>query len=93
MDHTAFRRSKHNPIITIQDLPFHAAAVLNPGATVVGDQVVLLLRVEDRNGHSSIHVARSRNGVGGWDIESRTWLRRSGSGTSIVNPRESSSRP
>ncbi len=70
-----FHRAKENPIVTTHDLPFPAAAVLNPGATEQGDEVVLLLRVEDRVGCSSIYVARSKNGVTGWRINPDPLLR------------------
>jgi beta-1,4-mannooligosaccharide/beta-1,4-mannosyl-N-acetylglucosamine phosphorylase len=70
-----FRRAKQNPLIGVHDLPFPAAAVLNPGATEQGDEVVLLLRVEDRAGCSSVHVARSNNGLTGWRIEREPILR------------------
>ena len=70
-----FNRCPHNPIISSLDLPFPAAAVLNPGVTEQGDDVVMLLRVEDHTGHSSIHVARSKNGVTDWKIESEPILR------------------
>ncbi|GAF73098.1 unnamed protein product, partial [marine sediment metagenome] len=55
-----FERSSHNPIIAPLDLPFPAAAVLNPGAAEHDGDVVLLLRIEDHAGHSNIHVARSK---------------------------------
>ena len=42
---------------------------MNPGATRVGDETVLLVRVEDRRGISHLTVARSRDGVGGWTID------------------------
>ncbi len=45
-----------------------ASAVFNPGAALVGDEVLLLLRVEDRRGLSHLRVARSRNGVDDWRI-------------------------
>ncbi|KPK80029.1 MAG: hypothetical protein AMJ81_12530 [Phycisphaerae bacterium SM23_33] len=70
-----FERSRHNPIISPLDLPFPAASVLNPGATEQGGKVVLLLRVENHAGYSSIHVARSANGVTGWKIEPEPILR------------------
>ncbi|UCC21832.1 MAG: glycosidase, partial [Planctomycetota bacterium] len=70
-----FTRSEHNPIISPLDLPFPGAAVLNPGATEDNDEVVLLLRVEDHAGCSNIHVARSKNGVTDWKIESEPILR------------------
>ena len=64
-----FRRSEYNPILSVSDLPFHAESVLNPGAVEVDGQVVLLLRVEDTNGFSSIYTARSDNGVTDWQID------------------------
>jgi len=64
-----FRRSDKNPILTARGMPFAAGAVYNPGATEQGDEVVLLLRVENAAGRSSIHVARSKNGVIDWRIE------------------------
>jgi len=69
-----FERCPKNPIISPLDLPFPAAAVLNPGATEQGDEIVLLLRVEDHSGHSNIHVARSKNGVSNWKIEPKPIL-------------------
>jgi beta-1,4-mannooligosaccharide/beta-1,4-mannosyl-N-acetylglucosamine phosphorylase len=71
-----FKRSPANPLITPQQLPFPAAAALNPGATEQRGEVVLLLRVESKDGHSSIHVARSRDGVTGWQVEPEPILRR-----------------
>lgn len=70
-----FDRCPDNPIISPLDMPFQAAAVLNPGATQQRDEVVLLLRVEDNAGYSSIHVARSKNGVTDWQIEAEPLLR------------------
>lgn len=70
-----FDRAKQNPIISPADLPFPAAAVLNPGATEQDGEVVLLLRVEDRAGCSNIYVARSKNGVTDWRIEKEPILR------------------
>jgi len=70
-----FTRSRANPILTPGDLPFPAAAVLNPGATEQDGKVVLLLRVEDHAGYSSIYVARSEDGLTGWDIATEPILR------------------
>ncbi len=66
-----FARDSHNPILTADNVPVSAAAVLNPGATMQGDEVVLLLRVEDAHGVSSIYVARSANGVDGWQVQEK----------------------
>ena len=70
-----FQRSAHNPILTPRDMPFTAEAVLNPGATEYNGQVVLLLRVEDTSGYSSIYVARSDDGETDWDIEEKPFLK------------------
>lgn len=64
-----FIRSVHNPLITAKDLPYQANAVFNAGATVLGDEVLLLLRVESSSGRSHLIVARSADGVRDWRIE------------------------
>lgn len=70
-----FHRCEKNPIITARDMPFPAAAVLNPGATEHHDEVVLLIRVETRDGFSDIYVARSRDGITDWRIDNSPILR------------------
>jgi len=69
-----FRRHERNPILTVEDLPFSAIAVYNPGVTEVGGEVLLLLRVEGEDGRSQLHVARSRDGVTGWEVEEEPLL-------------------
>jgi predicted GH43/DUF377 family glycosyl hydrolase len=69
-----FRRSERNPILTVKDLPFHAEAVLNPGAAEVDGQIVLLIRVEDTSGFSNIYAARSNDGITDWEIDSHPIL-------------------
>ncbi|MEN6449812.1 MAG: glycosidase, partial [Thermoguttaceae bacterium] len=64
-----FRRHGENPILTIHDWPYRANTVFNAGACQVGEQTVLLVRVEDRRGHSHLTVARSRDGVSDWQID------------------------
>ena len=61
-----FKRSTANPIITAAGLPYRANSVFNPGAARVGDETILLTRVEDLRGISQLHVARSRDGETGW---------------------------
>jgi len=63
-----FRRFKSNPIITAADLPRMVNAVFNPGATVVGGETLLLLRVEHRTGLSSLIAATSADGLTGWKL-------------------------
>jgi beta-1,4-mannooligosaccharide/beta-1,4-mannosyl-N-acetylglucosamine phosphorylase len=69
-----FVRLGEGPLMTVADLPFAANAVLNPGAVEVAGEILLLLRIEDRQGLSEIRVARSRNGVDGWRIAERPLL-------------------
>ena len=64
-----FRRHPANPLITVADLPYRANAAFNPGAARVGDDTVLLVRVEDMRGISHLVVARSRDGVSDWRVD------------------------
>jgi len=63
-----FVRVGQGPILTRRDLPFTANAVFNPGVAETDGEVVLLLRIEDRQGLSHVRVARSANGVDSWKI-------------------------
>ncbi|MBW2133141.1 MAG: glycosidase [Deltaproteobacteria bacterium] len=65
-----FIRYPGNPIIQDKDLPYPANAVFNVAATVINDETLLLMRVEDRRGISYLTVARSTDGVSGWRIDS-----------------------
>jgi predicted GH43/DUF377 family glycosyl hydrolase len=69
-----FARSEHNPLISAHDLPYQANAVFNAGAADLGDEVVLVLRVESTSGRSHLTVARSKNGVTGWTVSDRALL-------------------
>ncbi len=64
-----FHRCPSNPILTVEDLPLRAEAVLNPGATEQDGRVVLLLRVEDMTGRSGIYTARSDDGISNWEVD------------------------
>ncbi|OQX61943.1 MAG: glycosidase [Desulfococcus sp. 4484_241] len=64
-----FTRYGGNPILTARDLPYKANSVFNAGATVFDGDILLLLRVEDYRGISHLTVARSKNGVTGWQID------------------------
>jgi predicted GH43/DUF377 family glycosyl hydrolase len=66
-----FTRNADNPILSAADLGWEGAnSVFNPGATRLRDgSIALLIRVEDRRGHSSIHVARSADGRTAWTAE------------------------
>jgi predicted GH43/DUF377 family glycosyl hydrolase len=62
-------RHPANPIITAADVPYAANSVFNPAATLRNGETVLLMRVEDRRGMSHLTVARSPDGVAGWQID------------------------
>lgn len=66
---TPFRRFEGNPILTSADLPVPALGVYNPGVGEVDGEVVLLLRVEDTDGRSSLYVARSEDGMRDWRVD------------------------
>jgi len=69
-----FTRRIRGPILTPADVPFHVNGILNPGVAEMDGEVVLLVRIEDRQGISHLRVARSRNGVDGWSIAERPLL-------------------
>ena len=65
-----FHRHERNPILTAAVWPYPANSVFNPGAVRTSDgSTVLLCRVEDRRGHSHLAVARSADGISGWQID------------------------
>lgn len=64
------RRYPQNPILTAKNWPYSINSVFNPGAILMPDGSTLLLcRVEDMRGHSHFTVARSKNGIDGWEID------------------------
>lgn len=64
-----FSRHSDNPILTAEDWPYPAHTVFNAGACRLGGETVLLVRVEDRRGHSHLTVARSEDGLSNWRID------------------------
>lgn len=66
-----FQRHAANPILTARDWPYPAHTVFNAGACQVGAETILLVRVEDRRGHSHLTVARSNDGVSNWRIDGK----------------------
>lgn len=64
-----FQRHASNPILTARDWPYPVHTVFNAGACQIGDETILLVRVEDRRGHSHLSVARSRDGTSNWRID------------------------
>jgi predicted GH43/DUF377 family glycosyl hydrolase len=68
MKNELFQRNENNPILTAQMWPDTVNAVFNAGVAQLGNETVLLVRVEDRSGISRLDVARSPNGVSDWTI-------------------------
>ena len=66
-----FHRHAGNPILTARDWPYPAHTVFNAGACQAGEETILLVRVEDRRGHSHLTVARSSDGVSKWRIDAK----------------------
>ena len=69
-----FRRDAANPILSAADVPYPANSVFNPAAARVGDETILLVRVEDLRGISQLHVARSHDGVTDWQFDAEPLL-------------------
>ncbi len=63
-----FRRHPDNPILTAADWPHPVNVVFNPSAAIVGDETVLLARVEALTGISHLTTVRSANGIDGWAV-------------------------
>jgi beta-1,4-mannooligosaccharide/beta-1,4-mannosyl-N-acetylglucosamine phosphorylase len=64
-----FVRYRNNPILTVDYWPYNVSSVFNPAAVMVGNETVLLVRVEDHRGFSHLTVARSKNGIDNWEID------------------------
>src|ERR1035437_4702080 len=53
---------ENNPVLTIEDIPFRANSIFNPGAVKFNGEYLLLCRVEMPVGRSSFVLARSKDG-------------------------------
>ena len=60
--HDMLHRWEGNPLITADDVPFPCHTVFNGAPVKVGDEYLILLRVEGREGHSIFALARSDDG-------------------------------
>ncbi len=69
-----FHRHPDNPILTAEDWPYPVNTVFNPAAAEVEGTTVILARVEDRRGISHLSVARSANGIDGWEVDPQPLL-------------------
>ena len=75
LERALFERSESNPILTAADVPYPANSIFNPGAARVGNETILLTRVEDLRGISQLHTARSTDGVTDWRFDAEPLLR------------------
>ncbi len=69
-----FTRHPGNPLLSPERWPYSINAVMNAGATTVGDETVLVCRVEDRRGFSHLTCARSQDGASNWIVDEQPAL-------------------
>lgn len=69
-----FKRYEGNPILTSENWPYKAASVFNPGAIKFNDEILLLVRVEDKQGYSHLTIVKSKDGKTNWQINSKPTL-------------------
>lgn len=70
-----FTRSPDNPVLDCANWPYSCAAVLNPGCVSLPDgSLVLIVRVESRDGSSHLTLARKGKQSSEWRIDAATWL-------------------
>jgi predicted GH43/DUF377 family glycosyl hydrolase len=62
LNHDVFERWAGNPILTLADIPFRCNTVFNGTPVKIGDEYLLLLRVEGQQGYSVLALAHSRDG-------------------------------
>ncbi len=70
-----FTRCADNPILSVEDWPYAANSVFNAAAAEVNGEVILLARVEDFRGISHLTTARSKDGIGNWQISEKPALK------------------
>jgi len=56
------RRWPDNPVIALEDIPYPCNTVFNGAVTKFKNRYIMLLRVEDRKGHSVVVKAQSEDG-------------------------------
>lgn len=59
----AFHRWEGNPILSLEDMPFRCNTVFNGTPVKLGDEYLLLLRIEGQQGYSFFALARSPDGL------------------------------
>ncbi len=69
-----FKRYEGNPILTPEKWPYKVGSVFNPGAVKFNEEILLLVRVEDRQGYSHLTIAKSKDGKTNWRVSSEPAL-------------------
>ena len=69
-----FKRYKGNPILIPENWPYKVNSIFNPGAVNFDGKVLLLVRVEDKQGYSHLTIATSEDGKTKWEIVSEPTL-------------------
>lgn len=69
-----FTRYDGNPILKPSMWPYSVEAVFNPSAVKFKNEVLLLVRAEDRSGYSHLSIARSKDGRTDWRIDPKPAL-------------------
>ncbi|HIJ72342.1 MAG TPA: glycosidase [Planctomycetes bacterium] len=64
-----FERYPDNPILSVDKWPYKANSVFNAAAAKLGDDTILLARVEDYRGISHLTAAKSTDGITDWQID------------------------
>jgi hypothetical protein len=66
-------RLAENPLLFPKDWPYPANAVFNPGAVRLQEtgEILFLVRVEGRRGHSHLCAARFPDSVKDWIVDNR----------------------
>ena len=57
-----FHRWEGNPVLSLEDIPFRCNTVFNGTPVKLGDEYLILLRVEGQRGYSFFALARSHDG-------------------------------
>ncbi|HIE04722.1 MAG TPA: glycosidase [Candidatus Latescibacteria bacterium] len=65
-----FHRWEGNPILTLEDIPFRCNTVFNGTPVKLGEDYLLLLRVEGQQGYSFFALAKSKDGFH-FEVEGR----------------------
>ena len=68
-----FKRYRKNPILTNDDVPYPCNAVFNAAVCRYNGRYLMLLRIEDLEGHSHLTLARSDNGYR-FTVDAQPWI-------------------